>query len=402
MQRHAVPQNIMDIEFKLFGSLTVKQFTYIAISLILAVILYFSGLPSIVTYPVILFIVIIGLAAALLTVNGQPFATWFTNFVYNLFSTQRRVYHKTNSTPQLFTREYKVAAKSQEELTQIKKVTTPYYTSQAKSPIPLPDYKTGVPTTKTEKNVDDILAEQKLHELDKYFIKNTSENLAKYNLKPINTTIAGEDKISNNQIYSGNTLINTKNNVEERPISTNSEPLNLNVKAPGNIQTSQEAKSVYPNIIISNPTPIKQIPISSIGIPLNPIIAAVSPPVVPELKQAPVEPTNNSTSYSTNNSTGNSTGNLELKILNNLQANQISGYVYTKENIGLDKSEVTIKDEAGNPVRSVFSDSKGKFITTVLPNGKYFLELVKPGYTFPEYSLQLTGELVPVYRYISN
>jgi hypothetical protein len=51
--QHAVPQNIMDVEFKLVGDLTMRQFSYLIVFGLLA---YFSSviIPGIFKWPIVM------------------------------------------------------------------------------------------------------------------------------------------------------------------------------------------------------------------------------------------------------------------------------------------------------------------------------------------------------------
>ncbi len=89
----------MDVEFKLFGSLTVRQFVSLAGGITFAAIIYFLKLPIVLSFPLILFSVLLGFGVAFMTVNGQPFARWFKNFVVAMFSSQKYVWRKSPQTP---------------------------------------------------------------------------------------------------------------------------------------------------------------------------------------------------------------------------------------------------------------------------------------------------------------
>lgn len=93
---HAVPQNILDVEFKLFGSLTVKQFSYIAGFAFAAVIFYFifGSIPWL-AWPLILVSIGLGLALALVKINQRPFDIWLTNYISAVMGSQRSIYKKT-------------------------------------------------------------------------------------------------------------------------------------------------------------------------------------------------------------------------------------------------------------------------------------------------------------------
>jgi len=103
MKQHSVPENIMDVEFKLFGSLSAKQFGYIIAGGCIAIFFYylFKSLES----PLLGWIfaaisVILGLSLALVRINEQPFEVWLVNFLGAMFSSQKRVWRKKKKVPQ--------------------------------------------------------------------------------------------------------------------------------------------------------------------------------------------------------------------------------------------------------------------------------------------------------------
>jgi hypothetical protein len=94
----------MEVEFKLFGSLTVKQFISLAGGIVLAVLIYLIGLPLILSVPLIILTAGTGFAMAFITVNGQAFSRWIVNFVNAIISSQRYVWKKTPHAPQSLTK----------------------------------------------------------------------------------------------------------------------------------------------------------------------------------------------------------------------------------------------------------------------------------------------------------
>lgn len=103
MKQHAVPENIMDVEFKLFGSLTAKQFGYIIAGGCIALFWYFlfKSLDAVLlgwTFAVLSFL--LGLALALVRINEQPFEIWLGNFISAMFSSQKRVWKKEKKVPE--------------------------------------------------------------------------------------------------------------------------------------------------------------------------------------------------------------------------------------------------------------------------------------------------------------
>lgn len=119
MERHAVPQNIMEVEFKLFGALSVKQFAYLAGFLMLALLIYFTPLPGLLRFVLIILAVILGIFLSLIKINGQYSSVWLTNFIVAMFTSQERVWKKTGVVPDVFHEE--VRKTKEETLEKVKK-----------------------------------------------------------------------------------------------------------------------------------------------------------------------------------------------------------------------------------------------------------------------------------------
>jgi hypothetical protein len=99
MDNHPIPQDVTGFQFKLIGSMTVKQFGYVIFGVIMAGILYYLPLHSgFAILLKILFIPIIGLSGfiiAFLPVEGRPVDVMAANFIKALFLPNQFVYHKT-------------------------------------------------------------------------------------------------------------------------------------------------------------------------------------------------------------------------------------------------------------------------------------------------------------------
>lgn len=84
MRQHPIPQNVLDVEFKLFTKFTLKEFVYLAIGVSIGgFFLYFTTkgqIPGIIGIPA--FVVFAGLGAffALVPINDQPADKFITNF----------------------------------------------------------------------------------------------------------------------------------------------------------------------------------------------------------------------------------------------------------------------------------------------------------------------------------
>ena len=98
MDQHPIPQDVTGFQFKLIGSMTVKQFGYVAVGVVAAVILYYLPLNSFCGVIIkILFIPMFGASGfiiAFVPVEGRPIDVMACNFTKGLFSPNQYVYHK--------------------------------------------------------------------------------------------------------------------------------------------------------------------------------------------------------------------------------------------------------------------------------------------------------------------
>lgn len=101
-KQHAVPQNIMDVEFKLIGDLTMRQFTYLLVFGVIAYIVYIS-MVGVFKWPLTLFFVVFGLALAFVPIQERGMDEWFVNFFRSVYSPTQRVWKKEPILPPAFT-----------------------------------------------------------------------------------------------------------------------------------------------------------------------------------------------------------------------------------------------------------------------------------------------------------
>lgn len=101
MERHPVPHNFMDVDFKLFGFFTVKQFGYLAVGFILSLLFYYTEIPEILKYIFIGVSMGAGIFLAIVKINGQPSSVWLQNFITSMFDPQERLWRKTPVVPDI-------------------------------------------------------------------------------------------------------------------------------------------------------------------------------------------------------------------------------------------------------------------------------------------------------------
>lgn len=96
MDQHPIPQDVTGFQFKLIGTMTVKQFGYVAVGAILAVVLYYLPINS--AFGIILKVFLIpllgasGVVVAFVPIDGRSIDVMATNFVKALFSPNQYIY----------------------------------------------------------------------------------------------------------------------------------------------------------------------------------------------------------------------------------------------------------------------------------------------------------------------
>ena len=96
MRQHAIPQNILDIEFKLFTKFTVREFVYMAIGIGFGgIFLYFfttGNIPAIIAIPIFLVSSGIGLFLGLVDINDQKSDIYIRNYFWAITHPTQRVW----------------------------------------------------------------------------------------------------------------------------------------------------------------------------------------------------------------------------------------------------------------------------------------------------------------------
>ena len=96
MRQHAIPQNILDVEFKLFTKFTLKEFAYLAIGIGFGgVIIYLTVsniIPGVLGIPVFLISSGAGIFLGLVPINDQDADVFIKNYVTAITSPTQRVW----------------------------------------------------------------------------------------------------------------------------------------------------------------------------------------------------------------------------------------------------------------------------------------------------------------------
>lgn len=94
MENHPIPQDITGFQFKLIGEMTIKQFAYLAVGVVLAWVTYILPVPKFISIPIAAVFAGLGTAMAFLPIEGRPFDVMIGNYFKALFSPTQYVYQK--------------------------------------------------------------------------------------------------------------------------------------------------------------------------------------------------------------------------------------------------------------------------------------------------------------------
>jgi hypothetical protein len=100
-KQHAVPQNIMDVEFKLIGDLTMRQFSYLLLCGILSY-LSFVAVVGIFKVPLGIIFALLGLGLAFVPLGERGLDDWIANFIRAMNLPTQRFWKKEPEIPIAF------------------------------------------------------------------------------------------------------------------------------------------------------------------------------------------------------------------------------------------------------------------------------------------------------------
>ncbi|MBN1374387.1 PrgI family protein [Candidatus Dojkabacteria bacterium] len=102
-KQHVIPHNIVDVDFKLFGVMNLKQFIYVAIGGVLTYITFLmvkeGSIPAIIGWPAMVVFVVFGLSFGLLPVRGRSLDQWVLSYIAAVRSPTKRAWMKKGITP---------------------------------------------------------------------------------------------------------------------------------------------------------------------------------------------------------------------------------------------------------------------------------------------------------------
>lgn len=404
----------MDVEFKLFGELTIRQFGYVAGGALVAFVCYvsFADIPLI-RWPLVVFFGILGIMLAVFKVNDRPFEIWLANFIFALFTSQRRIWKKSAKTPEIL---------RSMSVNSVSKGNSNVSINRA------PLSSVYVPTEEVDENIskEDKEEMDRLNELDKLWAGDSNKVVE--NTKPTIKEVLQNVPVAIQTISPKEEVIQTSS---EPAISI---PNNIEVKKPEEHKEEKkiarfDLDDILPDKVSREDLIGKMDEKTGVDEPTinfeEPEVNTKVATVVEEKKEVV-----NDNSYMDKLKSQLEEQN---KIINTLRekvsepkevvetkkevlekkpeikeeikkiepvvedkpidkVNYVSGTVKDKNGKGLSNVTLIIKDSKFRPVRATRTNNLGAFnITTPLPNGDYSLEAVRSGMNFDIIDFILDG-----------
>ena len=104
-KQHPIPQNFMDVEFKIVGDFTVRQFTYLCATGLPMYLVYNSPLQSFLKTIILIILGLFGFLLVFVPIDDRSMDVWIVNFFKSVYSNNRRVWRKTPVIPKTLSME---------------------------------------------------------------------------------------------------------------------------------------------------------------------------------------------------------------------------------------------------------------------------------------------------------
>lgn len=101
-EQHPIPQNVLGVEFKLIGGLTIHQFGFLAVFVFIAWIIYSSGLPGFIKTPIAAGVALLGVVLGLVPIQDRSADIWLKNFLLAVSLPTERVWRKSPANLDIF------------------------------------------------------------------------------------------------------------------------------------------------------------------------------------------------------------------------------------------------------------------------------------------------------------
>ena len=137
IEQHPLPQDVTGYRFRLIGDMTLKQFLYLGVAVLVTLLVHNLPLPFFFRYPLEIILLLLGIGLAFVPIEGRPLDKWLIAFIKSIYSPTQYVWQKqkpvSTSTP----------TKTPPQPKSSKPTSTPAKTKSTSSSFPLPPKSTS-------------------------------------------------------------------------------------------------------------------------------------------------------------------------------------------------------------------------------------------------------------------
>jgi hypothetical protein len=359
MKQHPIPQDITGYRFHLIGSMTLRQFSELAVGALFAFIIYKSNLIFVVKWPLFILTIIIAIMIAFVPIEERPLDFWIVTFFKNLWKPTKFFWKRTSKIPEFF--HYKT-----DENRDVDRTPDVDYSPVRKERIQ--EFLKSMP--KEDESLDewDIHHNQRAHQLlasfDQVEVKkeNISINPQTLKSKPMLKTRIRKLKALNQVEEAQKSDGWKQSHIVEKNAAGKESRAAIEVIEKENLGDHQQTNDAKPQA------------------------QSPPPPPRPNLKS------------SLNN-------DIEaLKKQEALQANQLFGTVFDAEDHPVANALIEVyESQDEQALRIIKTQADGSFfIKTALPNGEYLIKTEAENLNFATLSIKLTGKVLPAIQIVAK
>lgn len=96
IQQHPLPQDISSYKFRLIGDMTIKQFVYLAVFIVIGIILYNLPLPPFFRLPLSFISILLGIGIAFVPFQGRSLEQWIIAFIKSIYSPTQYIWQQSD------------------------------------------------------------------------------------------------------------------------------------------------------------------------------------------------------------------------------------------------------------------------------------------------------------------
>ena len=389
MEQHPVPRNISGFQFKLIGDMTVRQFAYLGVGVLMAYFTFrFAPFPPILRVPLAGIIGLSGFAFAFLPVQERPLDKWLMLFIKSITSPTQYIWHKEEIVPDILIRPSYVhltvsAATANGSHQDAKDKLTSYLSTlptQSHERINLHEKKYVEATLSLFQQVGTVSTPQPLATPKPVSPITPSSPKPSPAASPNITPQASVIKPPDQPVTPKPTQLQDELEVLKAEKTSGMAPTNTRQQLSDELEVLKAEKERLAKELADLKTAIQPVPSL-----IQKQTSAVQPaPLLPQ-KQPGVITISQQTA-------ANDMGLTNLAGTPNL----VSGIVKDPQRRILPNVIITIKDAKGTPIRALKTNKLGLFETaTPLPNGSYLLEVEDPlgRFVFDLAQITLSGKV---------